>query len=376
MTGVPDDFEMLASRNPATHPQQLADIAARRRDLHATILANPQAYPALRQWIGQVNPQPSPPTPAMPYPAAAAHVPPPGLPRPRRRGLGWVLGGCGCLTLVGGFVVVAMLIGGLSATSGDRDQPHQANPPSAGAGTIEAHVAVIEAESAAYRRLATRLDGNPVAALVTRPARFERLQTAAAKGPINAIHAARLADDAKTYRADLERAIAAAAGRRANASGTIAEKLVDRAGNGFIDIRWDADVKCGGSSKPGSSKPGSRTAGCVSENPVAVHVLPPKAQRGGDRGIRLVVLHELTHLYMRAEDDAAGDAKSRSLMLIEQGLFQGSSEKFADCYALTYLNASSLQSKGFSFGYGYVCNAAERREIRDWASRIDAPMPR
>lgn len=363
MTGAPDDLDMLAAGNPTTHPQQLADIAARRGDLHATILANPQAYPALRQWIGQVNPQSSHPT--LPYGAAVAHVPPP---RPRRRGLGWVLGGCGCLTLFGGIAVAAMLIGGFgSATSGDRDQP---NPPAAGAGTIDEHLAVIDVESAEYRRLATQLDGNPVAALVTRPARFERLQSAAAKGPINAIHAARLADDAKTYRADLERAIAEAAERRANASGTIAEDLVDSAGNGFIDIRWDADAKC-----TVSSKPGSVTAGCVSENPVTVHVLPQKAQRGGDQGIRLVVLHELTHLYTRAENDAAGDAKSTSLTLTEQGHFQGSSESFADCYALTYLNASSLQSEDASFGYGYVCDAAERQAIRRWAAEVGAPMP-
>lgn len=361
MNGVPD-HDLIAAGNPNAHPQQLAEIAARRWDLHPMILANSQAFPALRQWISEVNPgirqpsaisvRPEPPTPPSP---------------PRRRGLGWLFAGCGCLTLVAGVIIALVLFAGFATPPEGADRPGDSSREN---GTVSEHLAVVEAESAEYRRLAAQLEGNPVAALVTQPARFDRLQKRAESAALIENEAARLAAQARDYRSELEQAVTEAQARRTNESGTIAEQLVDDAGDGFIDIRWDADKECSVSSTPGAV-----TAGCVSEDPIAVHVLPPDAQRGGDQGIRLVVLHELTHLYTRAENDAAGAAKSTSLTMTEQGLFQGSSESFADCYALTYLNATSLESDGASFGYGYVCNDAERAAIRSWAAEVGAPLP-
>lgn len=274
--------------------------------------------------------------------------------------------GCGCATIVAGAVALAAVLGGLGAASSGGDD--RTSPPASG--TVQEHLAVVASESAEYRRLASRLDGNPVEALVTRPARFAQLQAQASAGAMNEIQAARLADNARTFRTELQDLITAAEGRRANASGSLAEGLVDSAGNGFIDIRWDADTACGASDEPGHT-----TAGCTGADAVVVHILPDGRRLGGDQGTRLVVLHELAHLYQYADADAAPPGQeSEALKLKDRGLFQSSGEVMADCYALTYLNAHTLTVGDAALGYGYVCNDTERQAIRDWAAKIHAPM--
>ncbi|WP_353113357.1 hypothetical protein [Microbacterium sp.] len=356
MSGVWDDEERRVAGDPRTPPQQLADIAARRADLHPLIAANPAAYPALREWIaraggaGAQGPQAYPVTP---------------LPPPRRRGVGWWFAGCGCLAVVGVFVALAV-VGGALLSPGDVDA-HGTDPTS---GSSSDTLAAFAAERQKYYALAAELDGNPVASLVTEVRGFQILEQRAESPRLTEAIAADLAQEARERRERLQQRIDEAETRRGNASGSITEGLVDAAGRGFIDIRWDADTACAVSDRPGRT-----TTGCVSEDPVAVHVLP-ESQLFGDWGARMVVLHELTHLYQRADSDAhAIQESSEAMKLVEKGLFQGSSEKMADCYALTYLNGWTLSNELGTVGYGYVCNAEERQAIRRWAAEIHAPMP-
>lgn len=357
MAGVGDDVERGFAGDPRTPPQQLADIAARRPDLHPVIAANPAAYPALREWIARVGetgvqaPQAYPVTP---------------LPPPRRRGIGWWFAGCGCLAVIGVFVVLAV-VGGALLSPGDDVDARGTDPAGGSSGDTPAAFA---AERQKYYALAAELDGNPVASLVTESRGFQLLEQRAEAPRLTEAAAADLAQKAKERRERLQKRIDEAETRRGNASGSITEGLVDAAGQGFIDIRWDAATACAVSGHEGRT-----TAGCVSEDPLAVHILPEK-QLFGDWGARMVVLHELTHLYQRADSDARGIREtSESLKLVEQGLFQGSSEKMADCYALTYLNGWTLSNELGTVGYGYVCNAEERQAIRRWAADIHAPMP-
>lgn len=384
MTGAPDDLDLLAAGDPATPPQRLADIAARRHDLHAVIAANPSTYPELRQWIGQVNPGyaqqiavPStsvvPPYAGAPYGSGFAAPPV----APRRKGLGWIFAGCGCLTLVAGIVIAAVVIGGLGASTAGGGGSDGGRPT---ASTVNEQLAVIRTESTEYEKLAAQLDGNPVAPLVAQPTRFQRLQADAealkastALEKVRQAQARTLAERATKYRSDLQRLITAAEGRRANASGTSEEQLVDSAGNGFIDIQWNADSECSTSENPEST-----TAGCVTNTPeqLIVHILPREKMRGGDEAARITTLHELAHLYQHTDVETTADGEvGPATKLKEAGLFQGSGEVMSDCYALTYLGLNSLTVGDVTLGYGYVCNDSERQAIRDWAKAIHAPMP-
>lgn len=376
MPGASDDLDLLAAGDPATLPQQLADIAARRHDLHSVIAANPQAYPELRQWIAQANPALTQPQAAIlrvsgaPTYAVAGYgnAPYAPRPRPRRNGRGWIFAGCGCLTLVAGVVIAAAVITGLGASLAGEEGSGNGGPTGS---TADDPAASIRAEIAEYEKLAAQLDGNPVAPLIAPPRWFEGFQERASAPSINEFQAKSLLEEIQQHRTALQQKITEAEGRRANASGTIAEELVDGAGNGFIDIRWDADSECSTSGEPGQT-----TAGCTSTDSVAVHILPADRQLGGDTGTRLVVLHELAHLYQYADDDSSPvDGQSESLKLKEQGMFQGSGEAMSDCYALTYLNSYSLSVGDATFGYGYVCDDTERQAIREWAKHLHAPMP-
>lgn len=365
MTGAPDDPELIAAGNPATPPQQLADIATRRHDLHAFILANPSTYPRLRQWIAEVNPG-----------SAQTQITAPSV-APRRTGLGWIFAGCGCVTLVAVIVIAAVAITGLATSVAAGGGSGGTSPT---ASTFEEQLAVVRTESAEYERLAAQLDGNPVAPLVTQPARFQRLQAdvgaleaSTALETVRAAQARLLAERAAQYRSDLQGRITAAEGRRANASGTDEEQLVDSAGNGFIDIQWNADSKCSPSKNPERT-----TAGCVTNTPeqLIVHVLPREHRLGGGEAARLTTLHELAHLYQSIDAaTTAGGEDGPAMKLKNAGLFQGSSEVMSDCYALTYLGLQSLTVGDATLGYGYVCTDAERQAIRDWAKEIHAPMP-
>ncbi|MDT0157035.1 hypothetical protein Q9R19_05280 [Microbacterium sp. ARD32] len=370
MTGAHDDLDHLAAADPATPAQQLADIAARRPDLHRIILVNPRAYPELRQWIGQVSAQaPHPPYAASAAPGTAPFAPYTPPVRPRRKGLGWLIGGCGCLLIV---VVIGIVVAvGLRTASFDGGDGGGAAPAASPAPSVEDQLGRLEGEIAEYRSLAAKLKGNPVGPLVTSPHWFERFQTRAEARPLNTFQVKGLLDEIGSHKEKLQQRFAEAQARRENASGSIAEGLVDSAGDGFIDIRWDADTACSTAEKEGHT-----TAGCTSSDPVAVHILPQDKQLGGDEGTRLTVLHELAHLYQYADlDSTPVDEKSEAMKLKDRGLFRGSGEVMSDCYALTYLDAHSLTVDGATFGYGYVCDESERQAIREWAASVNAPMP-
>jgi hypothetical protein len=89
----------------------------------------------------------------------------------------------------------------------------------------------------------------------------------------------------------------------------------------------------------------------------------------------MVTVHELAHVYQYADARRFEDGRGEADRLVEKGLFQGSDEKMADCYALTYYDQASLTHGNVTLGYGYVCNAAERQAIRSWAADVNAPMP-
>lgn len=363
------DADRAAAQDPHTPPARLADIAARRGDLHPLILSHPACYPALREWISQVDPA-ARPSPATSHPTSAALYPistVSPLAPPRRSRVGCFLVGCGGLAMIALVVVVVFVIGAVLASPGGGSGA----APDAGEPAPADARAAFEAERTKFTALAAQLDGNPVAPLVTRADEFERLEKSMAAPGITDAYAAQLVQRAQTAREELEQRIADASVRRANASGSVTEGIVDAAGAGFIDIAWDAETACAASR---NADEGRFTAGCVSEDPLAVH-LAPEAQLPGDMGMRVVVLHELTHLYQRADADAHPDDVSAAAQLVDQGYFQGSSESMADCYALTYLDQWTLTFEGRTMGYGYVCGDEERALIRDWAARVHAPLP-
>lgn len=293
-------------------------------------------------------------------------------PAPRRSGIGWWFAGCGCLVVVVLFVLVAVFIGG-ALLAPDDDGPGGVGGAVGGARPSQnpaGPAGGFAAEAQRFHALAAQLEGNPVAPLVTQMRRFQLLEQRAAAPRLSEAAERELTRQAQEMTAELEQRIDAAEARSTNSSGSVTEQLVDDAGAGYIDIGWDAATACAVSEKEGRT-----TAGCVSENPVAVHILP-EAKLSGDLARRIVVLHELTHLYQRADlDDAGPNGTSGAERLVQQGLFEGSSEKMADCYALTYLDQWNLSPDGISIGYGYVCSAAERQAIRDWAASVHAPMP-
>lgn len=364
MTGAPDDLDGIAAGDPRTPPQQLADIAARRWDLHATIAAHPQLYPALRDWMEQVNPAASQP-PYMRMPTTSA------LPPQRRSRRGWWIGGCGCLAIIVIPIVILAVLGALGGmTSSDPGTDSDGSPHASNDQIVQEQLAIYESERAKYYELAEQLEGNPVAPLVTQSRSFHLLEKRAGAAQINRFQAEDLAEGAQQFRQALQQRIADAAKRRGNSSGSVTEDLVDSAGDGYIDIGWDASSACAS-----SENSDRETAGCVSESPLGIHILP-ESSLFGDWGRRIVVLHELAHLYQRADLDGRGDAESgEAEKLVDRGLFQGSSEKMADCYALTYLDEWSLSNDQGTLGYGYVCNASERQAIREWAASIHAPIP-
>lgn len=365
MAGATVDPDWHAATDPRTPPQQLADIAARRWDLHAVISAHPQAYPELRRWMAQVNPGGDHTAQAMPL----APV------RRPRRGIGWWFAGCGCLAVAGVLVVVIALLGGVGAAlqqdGGSRPEaggvPAPAPEPANDA--VAEQLAIFESERARYHQLVAELDGNPVAPLVTQLDFMERVEREAAVPGISEIAARSVAERAREFREELEAEVTAAEARRANASGTLTEQLVDEAGDGFIDVRWDATSACDAAGE------GELTTGCVvTGDPLTIH-LQSESAASGDWERRMVVAHELAHVYQHADARRFDDGKGDADRLVEQGMFQGSDEKMADCYALTYYEQHTLTNGSVTLGYGYVCNASERQAIREWAAEVNAPMP-
>lgn len=360
------DADLAAIQNPHTPPAQLADIAARRGDLHPYILNHPGCYPQLREWIARVNPG------AGHYPIGMAAAP---LAPPRRRGGGCFLIGCGGLALLAFGFVALLFIGAAVSSGGSDDGPTVQGPavpgPTSDDPAVAEALALFDAEQARYHELAAQLEGNPAAPLVTRASLFANLEQGRADPKITASGAANIAREAQAHRQELEQRIADAAARSTNTSGTLSEALIDEAGAGFIDLVWDADTACGESTHP----EGWPVAGCVTgSDPLAIH-LDPADQSAGGMQQRVLVLHELAHVYQKADAFSQDDYVSIATDLVEQGYFQGSEEVMADCYALTYTNQWTLVFEDGAFGYGYVCSAEERHVIRDWAAQVNAPLP-
>lgn len=420
MTGTYQDGDWIAAQDPGAPPGLLSEIAFRRWDLHPVLEANPGLRPELRQWIAQVNPlhlrrYPAPGAqpgaqpggysgqqPVFPYPAppqtpvygtagqAGGAYPQSGYTGgaygsgtagqavPRKSGPGWWFAGCGCLALVFVLVLVGLGLGGLTAifsTAERQGRPGVAEKPlstrpSASPG-VDEQVRAFEAEKVTFDRLAATLSNNPVAASVTNAARFRILEQRIKAPNLSTFSARSVVAEAVQLRQKLEQRIAQAKVLRVNRSGSVSEGLVDSAGKGFIDLRWDAATACK-KSKPSEG----RTLGCVKgSEPLTIHLLPENAFHDG-WNLRMTVVHELAHVYQQADERAADDGASRTDKLLARGLFQKSVEKMADCFALTYYNQWTLTQENYTMGYGYVCNASERQAIRSWAAAIKAPLPK
>lgn len=235
---------------------------------------------------------------------------------------------------------------------------------------IDEQMLIVHSERERYYELAAQLEGNPVAPLVLQLGKSDRLDARIAEGTTNPFQVEDFVEEATALREALETRVLDAESRRGNASGTISEEIVDAAGDGFINITWDASTQCST-----SQSEGRKTAGCTSGDPLSVHILPEN-ELFGEIGVRITTLHELAHLYQNAEVEMyQAQGQSKIMDLKDQGYFEGSGEKLADCYALTYTNTWTLSYEQGSIGYGYVCNEAERQAIREWAREIGAPMP-
>ncbi|GAB3293926.1 hypothetical protein GCM10027427_13430 [Pseudoclavibacter terrae] len=400
------DRDRAAARAAGTPPHVLTDIAMRRPDLRGDIAANPAATPELIRWMNgvsrpgnlQSHPRPQPnlqwsrpqqPRPLQPPQTRPSYGPPPPRPGlaatpyapgrspdpPRRKGTagGW-LAGCGCLVVVAfmGLFAFAGLgaILGLSDTATTPSPSVEAAPVDTGADDLDAHIALYEQERTKIDELSVALDGNPAKPLV---ALFDWMEDQDAKMTdpnLTAYSAELLADQMSTFRADLEQSITDAQTRRTNASGSVSEGLIDAAGNGFIDVQYDAATACGTNE---NADQGYQTVGCVKGgSPLTVHLLPD-AERT-EWHAKMTTVHELAHVYQRADDVRYPDDDGGYQALLAQGLFQGSEEVMADCYALTYLNEWTLSDGVKETGYGYVCGDTERQAIRDWAAGMNAPV--
>nr|WP_236571295.1 DUF2510 domain-containing protein [Microbacterium hydrocarbonoxydans] len=306
------------------------------------------------------------------YPAP--HVASPPAPA-RRRGAGWWFAGCGCLTVVALFILIAVLGLGAAVTTSGRPGTHDTAPDTPAVPQMPTdpqaaeQIASFRADQPRILELAAQLEGNPVAPLVADLRTF-RSDEKRADDPTIGIHEARpIAERAAALRAALEQSVSDAQARRANTSGSLTEGIVDAAGNGFIDIRWDGASVCAS-----GAAPGRENIGCVlTADPLTIHLLPEN-EVGSTWMNQMLVMHELAHVYQHADDHGAEDYSGAYHDLFTRGLFQGSDEVMADCFALTYYDQWSLSNGSESQGTGYVCNESERQAIREWAAGLNVPM--
>lgn len=390
------DRDRIAARTVGTPPQVLTDIALRRPDLHANIAANPGATPELIRWINGVRPtrRPQPRAPQLtqrpsgaqyPNPRNASSVPPSRSTHwrhpqnapfavPKKGKVGCWFAGCGCLVVVAFIGLFAFAgLGGVLGLSDSESAPSpsvETTPESDDAADLTEHLELYEQERTRIDELSVALDGNPV-----KPPRalfdwMEDQDAKMAEPNVTVCSAESIAAQMSTFRADLEQSIADAEARRGNASGSLSEGLVDAAGNGFIDVQFDAATAC---DTHANADQGYRTTGCVNGgSPLVVHLLP--AGELTEWHSKINTVHELAHVFQRADDVRYPDDNGGYEVLLAQGLFQGSEEAMADCYALTYFNEWTLSDGVTESGYGYICGDNERQAIRDWAAGINAPL--
>lgn len=394
------DRDRIAARTIGTPPHVLTDIAMRRPDLHPSIASNPGATPELLRWMHGVRPsrrpQPLPPrrTPPQlttrPVGAQYAHpesasdnalgarapsIPPHSAPyMPAKKGkAGCWFAGCGCLVVLfmGLFAFAGLgAILGLSSSDTTPSPSVQAAPENTDATEIAEHLELYEQERTKIDELSVALEGNPVKPLVALFDWMEDQDAKMADPNLSLYSAESIASQTSTFRTELEQRIADAQARQVNASGSVSEGIVDAAGNGFIDIQWDAATACKTNS---NADKGWRTTGCVNGgSPLTVHLLP-EAELGAWHS-KMTTVHELAHVFQKADDTRYPDDNGGYQPLLLQGLFQGSKEVMADCYALTYFNEWTLSDGVTESAYGYICGDSERQAIRDWAASMNAPV--
>jgi hypothetical protein len=157
--------------------------------------------------------------------------------------------------------------------------------------------------------------------------------------------------------------IAADAQKGTNSSGTTNEAVIDSLGAGFVtSVIDDADTLCE-----------KDVSGCVVwDDPYTVHfdAADSSAPYMNDRLRTGLAYHEFAHVLQIAnpkETEVAAES------------FGGDIETMADCFALTYFDGWTLDSRVWvssfeywdvSMGYGYACNEAQRQVVRDWYSQL------
>lgn len=361
------DQQRAAASDPGTPLRVLTDLAAGRWDLHGLIAANPASSPELVRWIMEVNPALSvqQPSPFAARPAAYG-LGPPRTPRRRPGTVAWLMG-CGFLA-VAAFMAVVVIAGLGAVLSSEGGSPTGPAQPTAADSAIEAQIARYQQERTRIDELAVAFDGTAVASLVAWFEWLHRQDERMADPALLEYTAQTIATQTTTFREELEASIVAAKTRRKNRSGSVTERIVDRAGKGFIGIRWDAATAC-----KAEVREGWRRIGCVKKgDSLTVHLLPEREL--GRWGSTRAVVHELAHVYQRADKARSIDNKGDYEALLAKGMFQGSLESMADCFSMTYYDEWTLSRDGQSIGYGYVCNKKERRAIRRWAASIGAPL--
>ena len=153
-----------------------------------------------------------------------------------------------------------------------------------------------------------------------------------------------------------------------NASGTAWEATLDQLGRGYVATRIDdAAVTCDLAT----------ALGCVFEaEPLVVHLnAASQSDPSMTDWIRQgVAYHEFAHVLQFTNPEATRPVLEA---------FDGNAETMADCYALAFLDGWTLEHEVWTsayegwdvnVGYGYVCNEAERRLIRDWAGGLGVAM--
>ena len=156
----------------------------------------------------------------------------------------------------------------------------------------------------------------------------------------------------------------AAAERATNATDSYAEKVADAQSKGFATVVFDdaAELCDDGDA-----------VGCVaSDQPQVIHLDAERFEHDSmdDWGRRLITLHELAHVLQFLNPDQSAEAVEA---------FDDDAEFMADCYALTVMNEDSLDRRVWtsswaywdvSYGYGRVCDDAQREVIRTWLDAV------
>ncbi len=305
-----------------------------------------------------------------PYPAASAE--PPTRPRRRSTGKGWLiaLGVLLAIAIAAIALLTAFLLqtrSALEQTTGELDRTIE-ELEDRQRRLDEQREQLDEKETfgqsmGALMDTVARFDGVPAASLVDF-GRIELLAGYAWKDRHDVAAVRRYTAEIDVLTADFAAVLAEADARvGTNASGTLAETLIDELGRGFVETVWgDAGAVCQ-----------TEALGCVwGGEPLIIHLdvdgfAQPYRTEWGET---LVAYHEFAHVLQFTNPLPTVDAL---------GAFGGDNETMADCYALTMLDAWSLEERVWAsgasywdvtYGYGQVCDDAQRDVIRDWVASL------